>query len=287
MKEINIARNIINLRKKNKVTQEQLANAVNVSPQAVSKWETASCQPDAMMLPLIADFFNVSIDYLYYGCEDASDDIYERITNRIASKAAGTEELYEDALKMSSSVQQGIMVSLDNSDRGKRGLPPMESNGLPLHLMDIHGFSVCYPKGFSAIVTRDFVNSVNGQTMKRAKRIFEAFANEDCLRVIIEILNFRGISYIELIKKVQMDEDRLKNAIEIGKNAGLIEERKSVHAVLGFEYFIQRHCINCLLLIFSAIKMIGISLRGATSLMRAPKFSMSVDEAEDNPSDEL
>ena len=37
---MDISKNIISLRKKKGVTQEQLATAVNVSPQAVSKWET-------------------------------------------------------------------------------------------------------------------------------------------------------------------------------------------------------------------------------------------------------
>ena len=42
MKEISIAKNITELRKKNGMTQEQLAAVLNVSPQAVSKWETGA-----------------------------------------------------------------------------------------------------------------------------------------------------------------------------------------------------------------------------------------------------
>lgn len=52
------------LRKANKVTQEQLAQHLGVSAQAVSKWENGS-YPDGDLLPRIADFFDVSIDYLY------------------------------------------------------------------------------------------------------------------------------------------------------------------------------------------------------------------------------
>ncbi len=44
MKEHAIAANIIELRKKKKITQEQLASALNISPQAVSKWETGVSQ---------------------------------------------------------------------------------------------------------------------------------------------------------------------------------------------------------------------------------------------------
>ena len=56
MNSINISKNITDLRKTAGVTQEQLATALNVSSQAVSKWETNTCQPDTMTLPLIADF---------------------------------------------------------------------------------------------------------------------------------------------------------------------------------------------------------------------------------------
>lgn len=52
------------LRKEKKVTQEQLALHLGVSPQAVSKWENGS-YPEGDLLPRIAEFFSVSIDYLY------------------------------------------------------------------------------------------------------------------------------------------------------------------------------------------------------------------------------
>ena len=52
------------LRKEKKVTQEQLANHLGVSAQAVSKWENGS-YPEGDLIPAIAEFFKVSIDYLY------------------------------------------------------------------------------------------------------------------------------------------------------------------------------------------------------------------------------
>lgn len=61
MNRINIYKNITDLRKKAGVTQEQLATALNISSQAVSKWETNTCQPNIMTLLLIADYFHISI----------------------------------------------------------------------------------------------------------------------------------------------------------------------------------------------------------------------------------
>ena len=84
MKEINISKNITDLRKKKGITQEQLAVALNLSPQAVSKWETNTSQPDIQTLPLIAEYFETSIDYLFYGEEYAYNDIYNKIWDKVA-----------------------------------------------------------------------------------------------------------------------------------------------------------------------------------------------------------
>ena len=52
------------LRLKNGITQETLANAIGVTPQAVSRWEGGGGYPDMGLLPALADFFAVSTDEL-------------------------------------------------------------------------------------------------------------------------------------------------------------------------------------------------------------------------------
>lgn len=61
---IKIGKQIQELRKQKRITQEELGNAVGVTTQAVSKWENGGT-PDAELLPVIADYFHVRIDYLY------------------------------------------------------------------------------------------------------------------------------------------------------------------------------------------------------------------------------
>lgn len=69
------------LRKEKKVTQEQLALQLGVSPQAVSKWENGS-YPEGDLLPAIADFFDVSIDYLY-GRSDREKTIEQKVFDAV------------------------------------------------------------------------------------------------------------------------------------------------------------------------------------------------------------
>lgn len=52
-------------RKKQGLTQEELAGKLGVTNQSVSKWESAQCCPDISLIPKLADIFDVSIDELF------------------------------------------------------------------------------------------------------------------------------------------------------------------------------------------------------------------------------
>ena len=60
-----VCRNIAALRRKEGLTQEQLADRLGVTYQAVSKWETGVCCPDITSLPLLAQIFQVSVDRMF------------------------------------------------------------------------------------------------------------------------------------------------------------------------------------------------------------------------------
>ena len=52
------------LRKEKDMTQEQLAEYMGVSPQAVSRWETGTTCPDIFALPALAELFGITVDGL-------------------------------------------------------------------------------------------------------------------------------------------------------------------------------------------------------------------------------
>ena len=60
-----LAANIQKFRKQCGFTQEELAEKLGVTFQAVSKWENAKSAPDILFLPVMADLFNCSIDELF------------------------------------------------------------------------------------------------------------------------------------------------------------------------------------------------------------------------------
>jgi transcriptional regulator with XRE-family HTH domain len=64
MQQLKLRENISFLRRNKGLTQEQLAEKLGVTNQAVSKWESGQCCPDIILLPEIADIFGVTIDEL-------------------------------------------------------------------------------------------------------------------------------------------------------------------------------------------------------------------------------
>lgn len=90
MKEINIAKKLIEKRKEKGITQEELAEYIGVSKASVSKWETGQCFPDITFLPLLAAYFNISIDELFgYLPQMEKEEIkklYYRLTDDFSKK---------------------------------------------------------------------------------------------------------------------------------------------------------------------------------------------------------
>jgi transcriptional regulator with XRE-family HTH domain len=64
--KINFSENLIKLRKSNNLTQLQLAEKLNYSDKAISKWEVGSVIPDIETLCNISDFFGITVNDLIY-----------------------------------------------------------------------------------------------------------------------------------------------------------------------------------------------------------------------------
>lgn len=92
MNEIKINEQIAFLRKQKGLTQEDLAKALGVTNQAVSKWESAQCCPDIQLLPAIAKLFEVSVDELLgYTPASTSEDIVLILRKKIESLSKGDD----------------------------------------------------------------------------------------------------------------------------------------------------------------------------------------------------
>lgn len=98
MNKLQIGKVIKLLRKEKEITQEELANVVGVSIPAVSKWESSTTYPDITVLPVLANFFEVTIDKLMNYKIDLSDDEINEISNEC--EVMVDENKIEEALSL-------------------------------------------------------------------------------------------------------------------------------------------------------------------------------------------
>ena len=72
-----IAANIAELRKKNGMTQQDLAAKLNYTDKAISKWERGESIPDVLVLKQISDMYGVTVDYLLTDVHEAPEPVAE------------------------------------------------------------------------------------------------------------------------------------------------------------------------------------------------------------------
>jgi len=85
-----IGNKILNLRKKNNITQEQLAEKMNVARQTISKWELGETSPDLKQAKQLSKIFNVSLDEL----------VDNQVKDLLVEKVSNTEKLAGITIKI-------------------------------------------------------------------------------------------------------------------------------------------------------------------------------------------
>lgn len=100
---MNIGNKIKELRKQRGITQEQLANSIGISFQAVSKWENNIALPDITLAPILAGYFGISMDELFEfnlkKIESAIDSIVDKAYELRESDPQKSRGILEEGLK--------------------------------------------------------------------------------------------------------------------------------------------------------------------------------------------
>ena len=93
---IHLSDNIIRLRRKKGITQEELARFIGVTKASVSKWETGMSMPDILLLPVLAAFFDVTVDELLGYEPQLSREQIQAVYHDLASDFA--EKPFEEVM---------------------------------------------------------------------------------------------------------------------------------------------------------------------------------------------
>ena len=97
MDQIKIGKFIQEKRKEKKLTQSELAEKLNISDRAVSKWENGNCLPDAGTMPDLCKILNISISDLFSGekvdMKDKEKKLEENLLEMVALKEENDKQL--------------------------------------------------------------------------------------------------------------------------------------------------------------------------------------------------
>ena len=200
-----LGRRIARLRLARTATQERLAKELNVSPQAVSKWENDINYPDISLLPDLARFLGVSVDELLSGASAsapesvaAQESAAEKSIAEVVSVAADEPaEIVEETIEQDN---QGIaaqssgfsfgklfgksMVKVekndeadDNKKKGVRLGNGSAKHGLHVYVVSDDGdvVDMCVPLGLAKFVLNSGIqvsgNYLNQETQEQLSNI--------------------------------------------------------------------------------------------------------------------
>lgn len=114
-----LGRRIARLRLARTATQERLAKELNVSPQAVSKWENDINYPDISLLPDLARFLGVSVDELLSGASASAQESVAAQESAAAVVSVADDEPAEIVEESAEQENQGITTQSSGFSFGK------------------------------------------------------------------------------------------------------------------------------------------------------------------------
>ena len=95
---MNLPEKIVLLRKKHNLSQEELADKLYVSRQAISRWESGSAMPEATNLLQLSRLFHVTTDYLLYDEYERADDIPQGKSGKTEAKEVDRKRIRQHTI---------------------------------------------------------------------------------------------------------------------------------------------------------------------------------------------
>lgn len=107
---MNFCQRLQNLRKRNGITQEILAEKLNVTRQTISKWERGESTPDFEHLIQISELFHITTDYLLKG--ELPHDEHAPLSDTAATDHMGAQKSHELSLLGASLFLGGLITNV-------------------------------------------------------------------------------------------------------------------------------------------------------------------------------
>ena len=221
MNPIKLHEQISFLRKQKGLTQEQLAKALGVTNQSVSKWESGQCCPDIQLLPSIAELFEVSVDELL-GCNSAKGlgDICLNLKDYFS--ALPEKESFENAYRLTALLHEIAVTD------GYKKFIPWQQKDYSTDSISSWGLSVCSePEGSTGRMADSVFFSLDNafqspsiSQLYELSIAMERFSNLNVLKTMyalyeLTISNFDlYVALEDIASKASLSVEETKQALE-------------------------------------------------------------------------
>ncbi len=189
--QLNLGTKIRELRRRDERTQDNLAEALGVTAQAVSRWESGTTYPDMQMIPAIANYFHISIDELFGYHDDREEKIKNILENatEILTKQGFT--MYQGSL--SEDVEECVNMLRAASEEFPNEPKILLKLAQALHMWGWNKYGAKgYPSESSGIIEDDIEYNSKNIYWQEAVRVYEKLlksnpSSEDCEIAIRQI----------------------------------------------------------------------------------------------------
>lgn len=110
MDQIKIGKFIQNKRKEKNITQQELAETLNITDRAISKWENGKCMPDVGIMPELCEILNITINDLFSGEVVNMKDTEKKLEENLLEMTRQKEE--KDRQLLSLEIFIGVISSV-------------------------------------------------------------------------------------------------------------------------------------------------------------------------------
>lgn len=221
------------LRKEKGITQEELANALGVSNQAVSKWENGQCCPDVQLLPDIARYFNVSLDQLFDNKSATGQEELLLMLRSAINEAANDSAL---TLRIAFALHSALLTK-HFAETNEPGLENTFSKDIDAESSTTWGISginyanfTTWRRGGSVFYSSNKNLMFENQYLRHVASVFRVFSDVATLKT------FRAIYVL-----TERDEEKYVSTENIAQESGLsIEKTESILENEIYEYLREK-----------------------------------------------
>lgn len=243
--KLNIGNTIKYLRKEKDITQDELADILGVSYKSVSRWETGTCYPDMELLPVISDFFGVTIDKLLGVDENIEREKVAQYLSRfqeaisqgkvydcIAIAREGVAE-YPNNFALLNKLMYALFVSGDDDGNLPEWKENKEKYDAEITALGERMMKYCPDQDIRLEATaRLAFNHCEMGRKEMGRTIYESLPSAEFCK---ENQMWWSLAENEklpfLRKKIKQDYEALKSSIWLLANSGCISDEQSVIAI--------------------------------------------------------